>query len=412
MTYFSIFAPSSAALRGHAQALSTIADNVVNQTTAGYKQIDTRFVSQINARSDSVYPSYGGMRPTVQNFIDKQGTVLATTRELDVGIAGRGFFVVNSQFDKSGETLLTRSGSIQKLAFDNSGSNEAYLSDINGNFMLGWPSDGAGGFSIGTDESSLEPMRVDSNAFTTNAIATTSVTFSFNLPAEAVSGDAFNTGVSVFDQNGVSKQLNLVFTRQPTVNEWQITFSSPDGTITGGSPATVTFDSNGDIVAPSTTTADITWTDVTAGTSSVAFDLANTKSYGGNFTPFNIVTNGAADGFLTSLNIENDGRVVGNFSNGISKDLYKIPLGTVRGPDRLAPRSGTLFAITEGSGALELKEADQTGLANFVASALESSTVDLGAEFSKLIITQRAYSTAATAMRTVDEMVKTATDLI
>lgn len=89
-----------------------------------------------------------------------------------------------------------------------------------------------------------------------------------------------------------------------------------------------------------------------------------------------------------------------------------MPLAIVRGPDLLEPRAGTLFAITEGSGALELKEADLTGQVNFVASALESSTVDLGNEFTRMILTQRAYSTAATAMRTVDEMVKTATDLI
>ena len=103
--------------------------------------------------------------------------------------------------------------------------------------------------------------------------------------------------------------------------------------------------------------------------------------------------------------------MVGNFSNGITKDLYKLPLGIVRGPDLLEPRVGTLFALTEGSGALQLQEADLTGQANFVASALESSTVDLGNEFTRLILTQRAYSTAATAMRTVDEMMQTATDL-
>ena len=89
-------------MRGHALALATIADNVVNQTTSGYKQTDTRFVSELNTRTDTVYPSYGGLRTIVQNFIDKQGAVLATSRDLDVGIAGRGFFVVNSQFDLRG----------------------------------------------------------------------------------------------------------------------------------------------------------------------------------------------------------------------------------------------------------------------------------------------------------------------
>ena len=412
MTYFSIFAPSSAALRGHAQALGSIAKNVVNQTTPGYKQSDTRFSSELNSRTDSVYPSYGGIIPKTQNFIDKQGPVLATTRDLDIAIAGRGFFVVNSQFDKSGETLLTRSGSMQKIAFDNNGSNEAYLADTNGNFLLGWPADGAGGFTIGTGVGSLTPMRVDSGAFAVNAIATTNVTFSVNFPAGAAPGDSFTSGVSVFDQNGVSKQISLAITRQAALNTWQVTSTSPDGTVTAGSPFTITFDANGDIIAPSSNTTDITWTDTTAGTSSIAFNFADTKSFGGDFTAFNITTDGAADGFLISLNIESDGRVVGNFSNGIAKDLYKLPLAIVRGPDLLEPRAGTLFAITEGSGALELKEADLTGQANFVASALESSTVDLGNEFTRMILTQRAYSTAATAMRTVDEMVKTATDLI
>jgi flagellar hook protein FlgE len=96
----------------------------------------------------------------------------------------------------------------------------------------------------------------------------------------------------------------------------------------------------------------------------------------------------------------------------VSKGIYKLPLGIVRGPDLLEPRAGTLFTPTERSGALELKEAHLTGQASFVASALKASTVDLGNEFTRLILTQRDYSTAATAMRTVDEMVQTATDLI
>jgi flagellar hook protein FlgE len=296
MTYFSIFAPSSAALRGHAQALSTIGMNIVNQTTQGFKQSDTRFVSEFNSRTDSVYPSYGGIRPKPQNFIDKQGAVLSTTRELDITISGRGFFVVNPKFDLSGVTLLTRSGSMQKVAFDNNGTNESYLADTAGNFLFGWPADGAGGFTIGTGVGSLSPMRVHPSAFPINAVATTSVTFSANLPAGASPGDSFNSGVSVFDQNSTSQQLNLVITRQPTLNQWEIAYSLPDGTVTAGSPFTLNFDASGAVVAPATATTDITWTDVTAGTSSVAFDFSNTKRFGGSFTPFSIVTDGAGDG--------------------------------------------------------------------------------------------------------------------
>jgi flagellar basal body rod protein FlgG len=115
MTYFSIFAQSSTALRGHAQALATIATNVVNSTTPDYKQSDTRFASELSAHSDAIYPGFGGITPKTQNFIDKQGAVLATTRDLNIAIAVRGFFVVNSQFDKSGEILLPRQGRCKNL---------------------------------------------------------------------------------------------------------------------------------------------------------------------------------------------------------------------------------------------------------------------------------------------------------
>jgi flagellar hook protein FlgE len=122
----------------------------------------------------------------------------------------------------------------------------------------------------------------------------------------------------------------------------------------GRSPFTITFDASGNIIVRSSNTTDITWTDTTAGTSSIAFNFSGTKSFGVDFTTFNITTDSAADGFLTSLNIQSDGRVVGNFSNGVAKDLYKLPLGLVRGPGLLEPRAGILFTLTEGSRALEL----------------------------------------------------------
>jgi hypothetical protein len=58
------------------------------------------------------------------------------------------------------------------------------------------------------------------------------VTFSNNFPAGAATGDSFPSGVSVFDHNGVSKQINLAITKQAALNTWQATSTTPDGTIT------------------------------------------------------------------------------------------------------------------------------------------------------------------------------------
>ena len=52
-----------------------------------------------------------------------------------------------------------------------------------------------------------------------------------------------------------------------------------------------------------------------------------------------------------------------------------------------------------------------TGGTAFVSGALERSTVDLADQFSRMIITQRAYSSNATVLRTADEMTQAARDL-
>ena len=50
-------------------------------------------------------------------------------------------------------------------------------------------------------------------------------------------------------------------------------------------------------------------------------------------------------------------------------------------------------------------------LPRFATSSIENSTVDIEDEFTKMIMTQTAYSTNATVFRTADEMMTVARDL-
>ncbi|HEX4178839.1 MAG TPA: flagellar hook-basal body complex protein, partial [Rhizomicrobium sp.] len=94
------------------------------------------------------------------------------------------------------------------------------------------------------------------------------------------------------------------------------------------------------------------------------------------------------------------------FSNGLSQNVYKIPLATFASPDGLGQVNGDAYVATKSSGAADINLAN-TGPAGSVASnSLEASTVDLATEFTNLITTQRAYSASARIVTTADQMLQ------
>ena len=68
--------------------------------------------------------------------------------------------------------------------------------------------------------------------------------------------------------------------------------------------------------------------------------------------------------------------------------------------------TGNAFQQTDTSGDILLQQAASGGSGTVASSALESSTVDLAEEFTKMITTQRAYSAAAKIITTADEMLE------
>ena len=74
------------------------------------------------------------------------------------------------------------------------------------------------------------------------------------------------------------------------------------------------------------------------------------------------------------------------------------------------PGGGTGAAIVPRNPATQTVFAPDSPLAN-AQGLVEAPNVDLGEELVKMIETQRAYSSAATTLRTVEELLKTATDL-
>jgi flagellar hook protein FlgE len=410
MTFINMFAPSTSALYSNSTAFKVIGDNIANATTPGYKAADTRFVELLTSTPNQITDVYGGTAPSIQNFIDKQGPLEQTNRTFDIALSGRGFLVSNTSVDASGEYQLGRSGQLIATTEYNGATEESYLTDTTGNFILGWQADANGNISPGTDVSSLTAIRVDPGATIFDPVATTAGSFSAILPADAAAGTVRTSSMPVIDAAGAEHSLTLQFTKSATPYTWDLATSVSDGTVSGGGTATMTFDVDGTLLSPTSQSIGLTFTGA-GGSTSVALDLNGMREYAGEFNVRDYSQNGIATGELLSYDIDKDGVLYGNFSNGQSRALYQIAVGSVPSPDLMEPIDGTHFALTDESGDLSLVDASTTDMVSFVSGALEQSTTELADEFNKMILTQQSYSSAVRAYTVANEMAQVATQL-
>jgi flagellar hook protein FlgE len=117
-----------------------------------------------------------------------------------------------------------------------------------------------------------------------------------------------------------------------------------------------------------------------------------------------ITQDGAKFGNFAGVSIGTDGVVTALFDNGVRKPVFQIPVATFVNPNGLEARTGNTYIETDTSGSYTLRTAGEAGSGQVASASLEASTVDLGEEFTSMIITQRAYSAAAKIITTSDQM--------
>jgi len=128
------------------------------------------------------------------------------------------------------------------------------------------------------------------------------------------------------------------------------------------------------------------------------------RQLNGGYTPYKIDEDGAAYGDYIGVSIAEDGTVMALFDNGETRRVFKIPVATFTNPNGMEGMSGNAWIETEASGGYTLRTAGDSGAGAINSAALEGSTVDLGEEFTNMIVTQRAYSASAKIITTADEM--------
>lgn len=258
----------------------------------------------------------------------------------------------------------------------------------------------------------------------TNAAVYDETNASLNMASGAVSPD-FSRAVRVFDAQGTGHDLQIAFLKVAP-NTWSVEiFASPATDIATAPPlvsgqiATGTLSFNGDGTLGSITQSisdpvTIAWT-TGATPSDIVFDWGTAGAVGvgradgiSQFdSPFNVSfvnQNGSEVGQLNGVSIDDEGFVIASFSNGETSRLYKLPIATFADPSGLAPKNGNVFAQSERSGEFNLREAGQGGAGVISPNSLEAANVDLGKEFTDMIITQRAFTAASKVISTADEM--------
>jgi flagellar hook protein FlgE len=271
------------------------------------------------------------------------------------------------------------------------------------------------------------------------AQATTEMTVQANLQA-STSTKAYTTGqmasgavtpdftrtINVYDSQGGAQPLGISFVKTGA-NSWayEVSYQGDSTKLTGTNPiatGTMTFNSDGTLanadggVTPATGMINVTvpWNPATSGLQpqSLSLNMGTVGSSDG-LTQFdspsalvNSSVNGALFGNLTGVNIDPNGFVTAQFSNGLVQKIYKLPIATFSNPNGLGAVSGNAYAVTNESGNAIVGEANTGGAGSISSSSLEASTVDLAGEFTNLITTQRAYSASARIITTADQMLQ------
>ena len=148
------------------------------------------------------------------------------------------------------------------------------------------------------------------------------------------------------------------------------------------------------------------------GVDKITLDLGTVKEangltqFGGSFTPVFISQNGSQFGTFAGVSITEEGLVTALFDNGETRPVFQIPVATFVNVNQLGSRSGNVWNATQQSGDPTLRIAASGSAGTISQTTLEQSTVDIGQEFTKMIVVQRAFSAASKIITTADEMLE------
>ncbi|MFO7171554.1 MAG: flagellar hook protein FlgE [Bacillota bacterium] len=432
-------------LQAHQVRMDVIGNNIANVNTVGYKSSRATFqdtFAQTLQGASAPAAGRGGTNPVQVGLgvglgsIDvdmSQGILQMTGRPTDFAIQGNGFFIVSD----GQQRLYTRYGAFTRDA-------EGYLVNAaTGMRLQGWVPDDDGEFGERT-LSTLTDLRIPLGE-PGRAVPTTFLRLGGALDVDIVKQPDPNdpngsqqpqpatvtVPAMVVDSLGFQHTIYVQFRNQDPQNRlvWdvEVFLGHPDDDGVSVGSATLTFKadgsletvdggiSNSDPSNPTDTEQDkkfVVQIDPGNGAEqlevSIHLDGLILAALGqpehDDSTVQVTAWDGLTAGSLESFTVAPDGTIWGQYSNGAQKPLGQIALATFANPDGLLRVGQSAYTTSANSGPEQVGPPASGGRGTVAASTLEASNVDLAAEFTNMIITQRGFQANSRIITASDEM--------
>ncbi len=389
-------------LNTNGNAMAVIGNNIANTNTIGFKSSRAVFSdllsASINGSGGASQVGRGTGLSTVDNIFG-QGTFESTESNTDLAIEGSGLFVLREpssttsyysragafRYDGDGYLVNPEGFRVQGIAFD-----------ADGNPTAGNASD------IQVDGNSAIPANMTANmGLSTNLDANSTVAVA---PFVVTDPDTYNyaSSTTVYDSLGNTHMLTTYFSKVAD-NTWDYNIvDESNATVASSGASPLTYDTTGvQTGGGSIAIAGINWG---GGTTVQDVDLTlDTTQYANESQVLSQDQDGYGAGNLMKVSIDESGTVTANYSNGEQIKVSQIVLAKFANFGGLVKQGQNLFSATEAAGP------PRTGvpgleLGSLFTNALEQSTVDLAAEFVKMITTQRGFQANSRVITTTDEM--------
>lgn len=396
-----------ASIKAQQTRMNVIGNNLANVNTTAFKSGRVTFqdmMSQTIRGASRPTENIGGLNAVQYGLgvlvsgtdtSHEQGSLQSTNRPTDLAIQGNGFFVLSDGQENS----YTRDGAIDIDA------NGDLVHRATGQRLAGWTADQATG-EINTAAPITGSSKLNIPLGLRTAVQqTTDIDFSGNLDARAAVGDSTTAVVRVYDSLGTQHDLRMTYTKTAD-NEWSWSAESVGGTAAVTGSGSLTFDgSNGRILTGST--GSLIMDPVGAGPEmTMELDMSSFSQLSTDTQVQASGQNGFPPGSLAGFSIGTNGVVTGIFTNGLTRPLGQVAVAIFPNPGGLERQGSNLFRNTDNSGIPNIGTALQGGRGQVSSGFLEQSNVDIGQEFTDLIITQRGFQANTRVVTTVDEMLQ------
>lgn len=451
MGIFGAMTTAVSGLRAQSYSLENISGNIANSQTTGFKRVETNFVDLIpdtppNRGLAGSVTAFSRLTNTIQG--DLQPTGIST----NMAINGEGYFIVRERSGTNGPAPLFSGRNYYTRRGDFSMDRSGHLVNGAGFYLRGESIDpatgqvrngGAGVIQISQDPlpanrtqnvnyAASLPNRPATNASVGGPPGSELMTIGswpFAQAAGEVSGQNQSTflnqsisGGSVVAYNQIGAPVDVQFrwgkTASGPPSTWNLYYMENSAAV-GAAPAwrqigaPVEFNSAGQMTVPASGTLNIpalSINGVSVGAVNLNFGarLQQYPTTSGLVQGVAIEQDGFPTGTLDSVAVGSDGLITGTYSNGRVVPVGRVTVVQFNADNALKRGDGGTYEETFESGGPIIG----MGASSITGGHVENSNTDIAEEFSKMIVTQQAYSANTRVVSTAQQMMQDVINIV